>query len=514
MRLKTILIAVVAAVGLAVVGLAALVWLSPSRAPRTAAAPPPLPAVTRSSTIIAPITIPLAVIRDGVEKSAPRTFAGKANNPVPQLLQNGDIGWNAARGPIAASGGNNTLTFATPLTGTVTVNGALNVNKETLGGALGNLLGGNVAKQLGNIQIKNFNANADLRGDVTITAKPVLDANWRIAPNLQAQVNLGDTALTIAGARVNVPNEVKPTLDRAINDQLAALQQRLQNDRTLEQAARAEWAKLCQVIALPPVAAGQPPLWLEMRPKRAIAAQPRVDAANLVLTLGMEAETRILPEKARIECPFPAALDIVAAPSAGAIRIGVPIDIPFTTLNKLIETQLKGQTFPQDGDAAVKVTVHSASVMPAGDRLLVTMKVSGTETKSFLGLNGDATVLVWGRPVVDPQQQLLKLTDLDVEVQSEAMFGLLGSVARAAMPFLRDALSERATIDLKPLAATARGEIAKVIGDLQKTGNGARVNADVTDLHLADIAFDAKTLRVIAEVNGTAGVTVSTLPGL
>ena len=39
-----------------------------------------------------------------------------------------------------------------------------------------------------------------------------------------------------------------------------------------------------------------------------------------------------------------------------------------------------------------------------------------------------------------------------------------------------------------------------------------RVDAAVTDLRLVEIEFDAKTLRVIAEANGTAQVAVSALP--
>ena len=38
--------------------------------------------------------------------------------------------------------------------------------------------------------------------------------------------------------------------------------------------------------------------------------------------------------------------------------------------------------------------------------------------------------------------------------------------------------------------------------------------ADITSLQLADIAFDSKTLRVIAEATGAINVNVTALPGL
>ena len=33
----------------------------------------------------------------------------------------------------------------------------------------------------------------------------------------------------------------------------------------------------------------------------------------------------------------------------GQVEIGVPIDMPFTEINKIIEAQFAGKTFPEDG---------------------------------------------------------------------------------------------------------------------------------------------------------------------
>ena len=198
-------------------------------APRGTARPPvlvelpPLPPAPRASSIIAPVTIALSAIRDAADRGAPRTFAGKADNPVSQILQNADIGWTASRGPISATGAQDVLTLATPLTGTLNVTGSLSAKATgAVGDALGGLLGGNVAKQIGSVNIKNLNASAEIKGNVIITARPKLAAAWRIEPNLAAQVNLGDTSLVVAGARVNVPAQVKPLIDKTVAEQIAA----------------------------------------------------------------------------------------------------------------------------------------------------------------------------------------------------------------------------------------------------------------------------------------------------
>jgi hypothetical protein len=108
----------------------------------------------------------------------------------------------------------------------------------------------------------------------------------------------------------------------------------------------------------------------------------------------------------------------------------------------------------------------------------------------------------------------LRLTDIQLAVESEAAFGLLGAAARAAMPQLQKALAEKATIDLKPFASNAQKKIAAVIADFQKNENGVRVAAEIDKLRLADIAFDSKTLRVIAEAEGMINVFINSLPGL
>ncbi|MEO6781035.1 MAG: DUF4403 family protein, partial [Bradyrhizobium sp.] len=155
-----------------------------------------------------------------------------------------------------------------------------------------------------------------------------------------------------------------------------------------------------------------------------------------------------------------------------------------------------------------------ATVAASGDRLLISLVVHAKEKKSLFGFGGEATVHVWGRPVLDEQQQTLRLTDVQLAVESEAAFGLLGAAAREAMPRLQQVLADKAVIDLKPFTANARKKIADAISDFQKNEDGVRVAADINDLRLAYIAFDSKTLRVIAEAEGSINVAVTALRGM
>ena len=479
--------------------------------------PPPLQPVTRASHVIAPVAVSLAAIGYTLDTATPREFAGKNDNPVTQLLGQAEIGLTVARGTMYATGQSNMLTITTPLNGSIRITGQIGnaAGKVVggIGGAIGGLIGGgNVGKQIDSLAQKTLDQRTDFRGNVIVTSRPQLTSAWRIEPNLAGRLDFGDTSTNVAGIKVNLGSEIKSVLDPVVNNQITALQSRLRNDPAIERAAREQWVKMCRSIPLGGGKTGLPPLWLEMRPVRAAAAQPQVDARNVTITVGVQAETRILPNETKPTCPFPAQLELVPPMQDGMLAVGVPIDLPFTELNKLLEPQLKGRHFPDDGSGPVDVEVLRANLSASGERLLISLRVKAREKKSWFGFGTEATVHVWGKPALDQENQILRLTDISLAVESEAAFGLLGTAARAAMPYVQKALAEKAVIDLKPFANDARAKIAAALKDFQQVGDGVRVDTSVQDLRLIGIEFDAKTLRVTAEAKGTVKVAVTQLP--
>src|ERR1700710_1488361 len=124
-------------------------WLAPRGkvAPPVLVELPPLPPTPRSSVVMAPVVIALSAIRDAADRAAQRTFTGKAENPVSQILQNADIGWAASRGAITATGAQDVLSLSTPITGTLNVTGSLSAKATgAVGDAIGGLLGGDIGQ--------------------------------------------------------------------------------------------------------------------------------------------------------------------------------------------------------------------------------------------------------------------------------------------------------------------------------------------------------------------------------
>lgn len=497
---------------------------------------PPLPPVTRASYVIAPVTVPLALIQQNLDKAAPREFSGKGSEAgLGNLLSNVDIGVVVTRGTMSVTGRPNVLTVTTPLTSSVHITGqfvARTANQASglasgLAGSLGDKIGGDIGKLLNNdlgkqiggavgeIAKQTLNQTSNVRGQVIVQSQPALAANWRLQPNLAANIALDNNATQIGGARLNLGNQVMPLIDQEVKKQVAALETRLRNDPTLEKSVREQWGQMCRSIPLGGGDTGLPKLWLEMKPVRAQAAQPRIDARNLTLTIGVQAETRIVPTETKPACPFPAQIELVPPMDNGKLAVGLPIDVPFTEVNKLLEAQLKGRHFPEDGNAPVDVEIKRMSLAAAGDRMLISLNVNAREKKSWFGFGAGANVLIWGKPVLDQKTQVLRLTEPTLAVESEAVFGLLSAAARAAMPYLQQALADNAVVDLKPFAADAKKKIAEALAEFEKTGaSGVKVEAAVNDLRLTGIAFDANTLRVIAEADGTAKVAVNKLPGM
>ncbi|MCX7311349.1 MAG: DUF4403 family protein [Alphaproteobacteria bacterium] len=464
----------------------------------------PLQPMTRTSVVVAPVAVAALAIRDVLEANAPRGLTGKNDNPLAELLGKAEISWNIARGPIGVSGNANGLNITTSLNGSIRVTGQLSNQGGQIAGAMGGLLGGKLGGEVQKLTGRALDQRADIRGNVSVMSRPALLPTWRIEPNLSGQVSIGEGGLQIAGIKLNISNEVKPLLDKNVNEQIANLSNKLRGDRTLENAARKQWTLMCRSIPLGKAAPNAPALWLEVKPTRAIAAQPKILTDWVILTLGVQAETRIVPAATTPTCPFPERLDLVGGLEQGKVSISVPIDMPFAELNRLMELQFKNKTFPETGNAPGQVTVLASNISAAGDRLLISLRVKARETKSWFGFGGEATVHVWGKPTLDQQNQIMRLTNISLDVKSEAAFGLLGTAARAAIPYLQKSLADNAVIDLKPFAANALKSIDGALADFKKPTDGVEVEADATALRLTGIEFDSNTLRVIGEAEGTA----------
>jgi hypothetical protein len=545
----------------AVIAIGAVWWTGvlvpnvPNERPQLADTPP-LPPVTRSSLIVAPVSIRMTAIQEAAERSVPRDLAGQPDASSLPNIPGLTLTWSLVREPFAVAGASGGLTLSSALRGSLSGSGQLplplplplpldqspavtgttdtspfgfpEMPKE-LEGQIREFLGplappprpqrnakqppsqdkGQQAKATE--QPKATEQRVDVSGQVALSARPNLRPDWRVEPNLTAQVTIADARMSIMGTTVDLSDEMKRVVEGAIGQQVEMMQAQIGNSSMLQEAMQAEWAKMCRSMPLGAGPPGTPDLWLELRPTQAMAAQPRIDADAVTLTVGVRAETRILTAESKPDCPFPSRLDIVPQMDQGQVNIDLPIDIPFVQVNRMIEEQVKGKTFPLDESGAFVATVNSVEVAPSGDRLLMALGIRAKETKTVLGLAANATIYLWGRPVVDRKMQKLRFKDVALDVKSDAAFGALGFAARAAVPYMQKLFADNAEIDLAPTIADARKNIEAAIAEFRQQSSDVQLEAAVTDVSLAGIQFDAKTLRIITSSEGTVRAVITRL---
>jgi hypothetical protein len=72
-----------------------------------------------------------------------------------------------------------------------------------------------------------------------------------------------------------------------------------------------------------------------------------------------------------------------------------------------------------------------------------------------------------GGPVLDQANQILRFTDVTLDMQSQAAFGLAGAAAQAALSHLQKMLA-------KPFAEDAKKRIGAAVSGLTQQGSGHR----------------------------------------
>ena len=477
----------------------AMRWFGPSAvdAPAESGPIPPLAPVSRSSQIVLPAAIAMTAIQDAMER-APRELSGKARDAVrPARLQYGahlpgHTRWICGRRSAGGARPFDLVGRVAALDRAIRASWGWIRRTRGLPGAASRLRSARrvLPRQPGSVGAKRDRPPNRRPRATSNSAGPELLRGWRVVPNLVSQVTIGDASISILGMTINLSNEMKPMLERTINEQVSSLQTQLADSPMVEEAAKKQWAQMCRSISLGATAPGAPNLWLELRPTRAFAAQPRIDQSAVTLTFGVQAETRIVPTETKPDCPFPAQLELVQQMEQGQVNLALPVDIPFTEISRVMEAQLKGKVFPEDRSGSFTATIQSVNVAASGDRLLISLGVKANETKSWFGFGASAVIHVWGRPALDRERQMLRINNIQVDIDSEAAFGLLGMAARAAVPHLEKALADNSTVDLAQFASNARRSIDAAIADFQRTASGVRVDATATDLRLVGLEFE------------------------
>src|SRR5262245_47628434 len=78
---------------------------------------PPLAPSLRSSTIVARVVVTHSAIRQALDEQVPRSFAGRQDKPLLQLMTSADVDWSFDRGALEVADRDGELIIATGIDG-------------------------------------------------------------------------------------------------------------------------------------------------------------------------------------------------------------------------------------------------------------------------------------------------------------------------------------------------------------------------------------------------------------
>lgn len=457
---------------LAVLAVAAGVFLRTSarlEIPPPAARGAPLPPLDLPASALAiPVSVPLEAIEGELNRAAPPSVAGGQDGPLGSRLN-----WRVTRSPIAVSGVNDALR----------ISGGLN----------------------GNLSIESWagSAQVGLKARYHMDSRPRMLRNWRLDPNLSAELSLDQATHRLFGRiDISLRRTVGPPLERALRAQLERLQTHIARDDSIERVARQLWARLCTSVLILP----DPNIWLEIRPGGLSAGQVRVGAQAVSLRLALHARTSVGTRETTPQCVFPERLDTGSGgPQDTSIALWLPAEASYGALQEVLERSAVGRTF----GGAWPVNVNAARLMPHGRSLLLEADLLA-QSPGWLSRGGKVSAFLAAEPVLDPEAATVMLTGLSLDTASNhAVAAVLGELAERRF---RAALENPPVFDLSEWQEQLRQRANEALANLlNSSSDNVAIAAQLDDLRLARLEVGPDSIRAVGHARGTARVTIETL---
>lgn len=433
---------------------------------------PPLP--LRTSTFQVPVSVPIGTLETLLEEAVPQSGSGSERDVLWEI----DIDrWSATRGPLALSG---------------TKDGALVLNTDVKGSVT---FGLDVPGSDFLPFVEDLSATLEMGGLLSGTAKPALEPDWRIRPNLSGSVVLTEAVHRLFNRwDVSLRSVVQPEVNKEVRKQVQSLNRKIGNNDFLETAARTAWASLCESVVLPL----EPQHWLEIRPVAARAMEPRVDPANVRFLLGLDAETRIVPAPVEGECEFPEKL-ILEKASDGLSEIALPVEVKYETLQNALLDAVRGRTVGE----RVRVSVSDLRLRPYGRALLIEVELSA-RVGGWTGARARGKLFLAAEPVLVAEEQIVRLSNLRLDTASRNV--LVAALGESVEPFLLALFEGRKVLELDPAWSGLLGKANGALAELA-TG-GLEVDGALEDIRLIRLDVGPETLRAVVLTTGRVSVSV------
>ncbi len=471
----------------------------PTRAQTTAApddtSPRPWAPVSR---LYLPVRIPIASIRDRLNREVPLVMRGRERDPVRHRAVIGDtLDWFARRGPIQVGGQRGQLRLDVMAIGSARVTGRV----RALRGVAGSIL----RRATGGVSDVPFSVDGEAIAGISATLAPQLRSDWRIEPNARARTEVYRAEVPIAGvATVSVRRRVRDALQRRVTAMLGAMEQAALQDDRLRRLAQREWNRLHKVEKL----GDEPDTWLVVRPLGIAARQIGIRADAVELGIVIDAETRIAFGEQAPQNPVQALPPLVITEDAdGRFALNTRAIIPWGELSAVIAQRLTDHRF--EGGGGTRLQVRQVELSPQDQQLRLTLDLEarpgpGYPSRTVGRLHLTAT------PRLDAAAQTLYFDGLDYQLETED--GLAAAADGLLHAAVLEALGQRASIDLSPHLAWARAEASTAIERfVAQVPDGIRLSAVLKDIAIRDLRTTPEGLQLVLETHADLSAAVTRL---
>jgi hypothetical protein len=406
--------------------------------PSARPAAPAVPPAPGRASFFFPVAIPLAEVQRIVEASIPPQVSDEKKQEITSALHDGFYRYTLERGPVEVGFAGGSFTFAFPVHGSL-----------TLGGRLAGL---------------PVQETVDFGGRVHGTASPAIAPDWRPDPKPTAQVDLDRADLKVLGVfPISVRAFLEERLNPLLNQELKKAAGRLLADLDLRRKAEEAWKSLHVARR----AVQGETLWIRFQPLDVSLAPVTEKDGVLHTGIGIAGELAF-SFSAEEAPPAPTTLPPLRLrdEQEGGFEVEAPVAASSAELSRWIEQSLHGRRYRLGHDREMEVTAAALAV--EADRLVLTL--------DFQSGGRSGRVAVRGRPVLDPGSSVVRLQDLQYDLESGSLFLRLAD--RLHRGDVLASLQKAAHFDLAPLLAQADRETARALQGLVPAGYHGEVRAE------------------------------------
>ncbi|HEY0557894.1 MAG TPA: DUF4403 family protein, partial [Thermoanaerobaculia bacterium] len=358
-------------------------------------------------------------------------------------LKEGFYRYTLERGAVEVGFAAGELTFAFPVHGSLTIGG-----------------------RLAGLPVQE---TVDFGGRVHGTASPAIGPDWRPDPKPAARVELDRADLNVLGVfPVSVRSFLEERLNPLLDQELQRAAGRLLADLALRRKAEEAWRSLHVARR----AVQREDLWIRFQPLEVSLSRVTEKDGVLHTGFGIAGQLAFSFGAPGAKPPAPPAptllppLRIAGDERAGGFEVEAPVEASPEELSRWVERALHGRTYRLGRDR--KMVITAASLAVEGERLALSV--------GFQTAGKEGSLILRGRPVLDAGSSVLRLEDLQYDLESGSLFLRLADRLHRAEVLA--ALQKAAHLDLAPLLGAADRETARALQGLIPAGFHGEVRVE------------------------------------